>query len=180
MNCSVRPWLPELDQHAALTADFSVKMPAQRERAARTQLLRPLFHDTAVELRHARRRRARPRRKRKDVQTRQPAVIDQFERVFEHGLGLGRKADDDVSTEDHVRPQPAQSFAECDCVRPRMPALHALEDEVIACLQRQMQMRHQPRVLSESIDERAVGLDRIDRRQAEPVEFGHVLEDLPH
>ena len=34
--------------------------------------------------------------------------------------------------------------AERDRVGAQMPALHALEDQVVAGLQRQMQMRHQP------------------------------------
>ena len=59
-----------------------------------------------------------------------------------------------------------------------MPPLHALEDEIVAGLQRQMQMRHQSAVLRQRIEQVAVGLDGIDRRQPQPLQLRHVLEDL--
>ena len=96
------------------------------------------------------------------MQVRKPAVIDQVERVFEHRFGFGRKAGDDIGAEHNVRPQPAQGVAEADCVPARMAALHALEDQIIAGLQRQMQVRHQPLVPGECIDQIAVGLNRVD------------------
>ena len=51
--------------------------------------------------------------------------------------------------------------AERDRVGARVPPLHALEDEIVAGLQRQMQMRHQPLVIGERIEQIVVGLDRI-------------------
>ena len=68
--------------------------------------------------------------------------------------------------------------AERDRVGPRMPALHALEDQIVAGLQRQMQMRHQPAFAGKGVDQIAIGLDRIDRGQAQSLELRHVLEDL--
>jgi len=44
-----------------------------------------------------------------------------------------------------------------------MAALHALQDEIVARLQGEMQVRHEPCVGRECIKEVAVGLDRIDR-----------------
>ena len=44
--------------------------------------------------------------------------------------------------------------------RARMPPLHALEDEIVAGLQRQMQMRHQPRLVAPA--------HRADRRRPPP------------
>ena len=52
--------------------------------------------------------------------------------------------------------------AERDRVVARMPALHALQDHVVAGLQRQMQMRHQPRLVGDGVEQIGVGLDRID------------------
>ena len=54
---------------------------------------------------------------------------------------------------------PAQQPAERDRVLAGVPPLHALEDEIVAGLQRQMQMRHQAIMLRESVDEIAIGLD---------------------
>ena len=68
-------------------------------------------------------------------------------------------------------PQPAHLVAERDRVGAQVPALHALEDEVVAGLQREMQMRHQPRLVGERIEQVAVGLDRIDRGQPQPLEL---------
>ena len=43
-----------------------------------------------------------------------------------------------------------------------------------------MQMRHQPPTLRKSVDQVTVGLDRVDGRQAQPLELRHMLEDLLH
>src|SRR5262245_19585269 len=61
-----------------------------------------------------------------------------------------------------------------------MPALHALQDEIVARLQREIQMRHQPRVAGERVEEVAVCLDRIDRRESQPRELRHMLQNLLH
>ena len=111
---------------------------------------------------------------------RQPAFVDEIERAREHRLGLGREAGDDVAAEHDVGPQPPHLIAERDRVGAQVPPLHALEDEIVAGLQRQMQMRHQPRVVGEGVEQVAVGLDRIDRREPQPLELRHVLEDLLH
>ncbi len=91
------------------------------------------------------------------------AFPDQILRARKHFLRLGRKACDNVGAERDVRPQPPHLRAELDGMLSRMPALHALENEVVAGLQRQMQMRHQPFVIGDDIEQIAVGLDRIDR-----------------
>ena len=65
------------------------------------------------------------------------------------------------------------SVAEGDGVGARVAALHALEDHVVAGLQRQMQMRHQPRVVGERIEQIGVGLDRVDRGQPQALELRH-------
>ena len=73
-------------------------------------------------------------------------------------------------------PQPAHLLAERDRIGARMAALHALEDHVVAGLQRQMQMRHQPRLVGERIEQIGVGLDRVDRRQPQPRELRHLAQ----
>jgi hypothetical protein len=95
------------DQDVPRRPDLGIEMPPQSQRTALAQPPRPLFHDLAVKLRHARRRRSRPRRERKDVQMRQPARLDQIERVVEHRFRLGRETGDEVGAERHVWPQPA-------------------------------------------------------------------------
>ena len=69
------------------------------------------------------------------MQLRQAAFVDQIERTREHILALGREAGDDVGAEGDVRPQLAHRIAERDRLLARMPALHALEDEIVARLQ---------------------------------------------
>ena len=96
------------------------------------------------------------------MKVRQSAFVDQIERARKHFLRLGRKAGDDVGAEHNVGPYAAQQPAEIDGISARVPALHALENEIVAGLQRQMQVRHQPIVLRKGVDEIAIGLDRID------------------
>ncbi len=64
--------------------------------------------------------------------------------------------------------------------RARVAALHALEDQVVAVLEREMQMRHQPRLVRDRVEQVGVGLDRVDRGDAQAFEFRHVPQDLPH
>ena len=116
----------------------------------------------------------------KTCKVRQAAFVHEIERAHEHRLGLGRKSGDDVGAEHHVRPQPPHLFAERDRVGAQVPPLHALEDEIVARLQRQMQMRHQPRFVGERVEQIAIGLDRIDRGQPQPRQLRHVLEDRLH
>ena len=111
------------------------------------------------------------------MQLRQPAFVDQIERAREHLLGLGRETGDDVGAEHDIGPQPAHLVAERDGIGARMPPLHALEDEIVAGLQRQMQMRHQPRLIGKRIEQIVIGFDRIDRRQPQPRQLGHVAQD---
>ena len=105
----------------------------------------------------------------------QPAFLDDLFRVLEHRVGLGREAGDDVGAEDDVGAQFAHILAEADRLVAQMPALHALQDHVVAGLQRQMQMRHQPRLGGDGVEQIVVGLDRIDRGQPQALHVGHLL-----
>ena len=95
----------------------------------------------------------------------------------EHLLGLGREAGDQVGAEHDVRPQLPRRGAEADRVGARMPPLHALQDHVVAGLQREMQMRHQPLLLAERAHQLVVGLDGIDRGEAQARQLAHMLQD---
>ena len=59
-----------------------------------------------------------------------------------------------------------------------MPPFHALQNHVVAGLQRQMQMRHQPRIVGDGVEQIGIGLDRIDRGNAQPLQLRHMPQDL--
>ena len=114
------------------------------------------------------------------MQMRQPAVVDEVERAREHLFRLGRKADDEIGAEDDVGPRRAQRVAEADRVLARMAPLHALQDQIVARLQRQMQMRAEPLLSRKSLDEIVVGLDAIDRREPQPFELRKRAQQQTH
>ena len=85
------------------------------------------------------------------MQVREPAFGDEVARARERVFGLGRKSRDDVGAEHDVGPQAPHLARECDRVSARMAPLHALEDQVVAVLQREMQMRHEPRLFGDRV-----------------------------
>ncbi len=91
------------------------------------------------------------------------AFLDQLLRADEHILALGGKYRDDVGSECDVGPQPPHLRAKLNRIGSRMPPLHPLQNEIVAGLQRQMQMRHQPFVIRDDVEQIAIHLDRIDR-----------------
>ncbi len=60
-----------------------------------------------------------------------------------------------------------------------MPPRHPLQDQVAAGLQRQMQMRHQPRLLGDQPPQIVVDRRRIDRGQPQPRQFRHQRQQPP-
>src|SRR5262245_7373531 len=68
-------------------ADLRVEMPPQRLGALVAQAARTLLDQVTPELRHARSRRAGPRRERKHVQMGEAAGVHQVEGVLKHRLG---------------------------------------------------------------------------------------------
>ncbi len=147
--------------------------------ACRTRL-RPRLHQVTGQLRHARGGRSGARGEGEDVEKREPAIVDERAGVLKHRVGLGREAGDEVGAEDDVGAKPPDLVAEADGVGAAVPALHALQDHVVARLQREMQMRHQPLLLGDGAHQLRVGLDGIDRGEAEARKLRHVLQDLPH
>src|SRR5262249_3178063 len=101
-----------------------------------TQATCALLDESTVDLRHARRRRAGPWGKREDMQLRHHTLVKESEGTTEHALILGWKAGDNIGAEDNTRTQAAHLFTKGDRIAARMPPLHALEDKVIARLQR--------------------------------------------
>ena len=171
----VRPSRSRSISSSTLRAHLSVEVVGERCLAPPPQACRPLLHDRARHLRHARGRRALARREREDVQEGQPAVVDEAERVGEHRLGLGGEARDQVGAEHDVRPQAPRLGAEADRIRAEMPALHALEDHVVAGLHRQMQVRHQARLVGDRRHQVRIRLDLVDRRQPQARQLRHML-----
>src|SRR5215471_17730959 len=97
------------------------------------------------------------------MELRKTAFVNQIERTGKHFFALGWKPGDNVGAKSDVRTQPPNLMAESDRIAARMTALHALENDIVARLQRQVKMRHQPRLACESIQQVDVGLDRVDR-----------------
>ncbi len=48
----------------------------------------------------------------------------------------------------------------------------ALQDHVVAMLQRQMQMRHEARLIGDHIHQMPIGLYAVDRREPQPADLG--------
>ena len=67
-----------------------------------------------------------------------------------------------------------------DGIGAQMPALHALQDQIVAGLQRQVQMRHQARFLGDGVHQVGVGLDLVDGGKPQARQLGHVAQDLAH
>ena len=131
----------------ASRADARGQCAGKGRAAGLAQSRRPLAHELARHLRHARGGRAGPRAEGKDVEIVEPGFRDEAERAREHRLVLGRKAGDEIGAERDARPQrPRPRAPTCERIGARVPALHALQDQIVAGLERQMQMRHQPRL----------------------------------
>ena len=62
----------------------------------------------------------------------------------------------------------------------QVPALHALQDQVAAGLQRQMQMRHQARLVGEQPPQIVVDRRRVERGQAQPRQVRHQRQQPAH
>src|SRR5262249_29171047 len=128
-------------------------MMPQRFLALFAQTAGAILDDCAVDLRHTRGWRAGPRREWEDMQLREPTRIDQVERSSEHVFVFGRKPRDDICAETHIGAKASHLLEKSNRVTARVPALHALENEIITRLQRQVQMRHQTRFLAQCVEQ---------------------------
>ena len=127
----------------------------------------------AVHLRHPRGGGALAGAVGEDVQPCQRAVLDQFQRVFEMRLGLGREARDDIGPKGHLGAQLARLFREPDRIIAQVTALHPFQDQVVAMLQGQVQMRHQTRLGRNRLHQVFIHLDGVDRRNSKARQIGH-------
>ena len=91
----------------------------------------------------------------------------------EQRLGFGREAGDQVGADGDAGPQARARAMTASASAREMPALHALQDQVVAGLQRQMQMRHQPRLLGDQPPQIVVDRGGIERGQPQPRQFRH-------
>ena len=101
------------------------------------------------------------------MQKGQTTFVNQSEGLFKHGICFGRKACNQISAEDHVRTFLPQAQAKSDRVFTQVTALHAFENHIVARLKRQMQMRHDPMILGNGINQVFISLDRVNRGQSE-------------
>ncbi len=111
------------------------------------------------------------------MQEREPGLLDQRQGVFEHRLGLGRKAGDQVGAEGGVGAHGADLAHQLQGVGAAVAALHPLQDHVVAGLQRQVQVGHQPRLDSQAAHQVGVDLGRVDGRQPQARQLGDQLQD---
>jgi hypothetical protein len=91
------------------------------------------------------------------------AVVDQRERVGEHGRVFGREAGDQVRADRDVGTGGLQAFDQRDAFGARMAALHALQDHVVAGLEREVDVRHDARLAREQREQAVVDLDAVER-----------------
>ena len=94
-------------------------------------------------------------------------------------VGLGRKARNDVRAEGDAGTQLSRLFAKGDGVVAQMPPFHPLEDQVVAVLKAQVQMRHKARLGGDGEHQVLVRLDGIDGRDAQAVQVRHQPQN-PH
>ena len=162
-----------LYQDVGLTADARPELGGESGLSCRPQSRRPLLDDSIGNRRHARGRGAGPGAVRKHMNKGEPAFLDQIEAAAKHVLGFGRKTRDQVGAERQLRAQRAGPVRDLNRIGAQMPPLHTLQDQVVARLQRQMQMRHQPLLLGDEPPQLGIDLDRIERGEAQPFELGH-------
>ena len=69
--------------------------------------------------------------------------------------------------------------SEADHVVAQVPALHPLEHEVVARLDRQVQVRQQPRLVGHQLAQVGVDRGRVERGQPQPPQLGHLGQEAP-
>ncbi len=98
------------------------------------------------------------------MQIGEAAALDEVERVGEHGLGLGREAGDEIGAEDRHPGRRRRTSSQKRMASSRtMAALHALQDQIVAGLHREVKMRHQTRFGGDGF-EQVIDRLRLDRR----------------
>src|SRR5208337_1195221 len=132
-----------LHEHLENFALLGLKMDAQAFRCFSAQARSALFHKRTVELGHACRRCLWPRREGKDMHKAQPALVREPQRVCKHGFVLCREASNQVCSEYHIRAQFPYGLTKLNYILTRVPAFHALQDQVVARLKREVKVGHE-------------------------------------
>jgi len=119
-------------------------MPRQRRIAGGAQGGGARLDHLALHGRHPGGRGAGAGAVREDVQERQPRLVHQRRGIGEHLVRLGREAGDQVSAEGHIRAHGAHVGDQLQGGGAAVPPLHPLQDHVVARLQGEVQVGHQP------------------------------------
>ena len=150
---SLWPFSLILDQHALAGADQRVE-PARRRAAAasRSRAARALtISRSSCGIRAAGvSGRGEKGKTCAAMMSQSSSSRSEFER---HLLALGREAGDQVGADRRVGPRRLQPLDHRDRIGAAVAALHPLEDQVVARLQRQMEMRQQPRLAGDQLEQ---------------------------
>src|SRR5439155_1365351 len=131
-----------------------------------------------LHLGHARCRRAGAGRIGKDMEEAEAAILHQAQTVLEHRFALGGKSGDQVGAEGNIGAKGARPPTEGDRIGPAVPPLHALQDQIVARLQREVEMGHQARLFGQELPERVIGLRRIEGRKPEARKLGDFAQQV--
>src|SRR5438270_10186599 len=121
------------------------------------------LHQLARQLGHSARRCVRARRKGEDVSGDDIAVVEHSQTVECHFLSFGRKPGYEVGANGGVRAGSLDPFNAAYGVGTAVAPLHALQDHVVASLERQMEVRHQAQLASNQLEQSVVDLDAVER-----------------
>ncbi len=177
VKSSARALPPRSVKRLKSPADLCIEMAGQRGRARLPQSLRPRGDHVWCKLRHVSPPvcRGAARRERH---------ADASGRILRRGAASSANMASVSVGKPAMRSAPntspaaaARGRAEIDRVGAIVAALHALENEVVARLQGQMQMRHQPRSLRNGVEQIAsASIQSIDESRSRG-RLGHCLED---
>ena len=78
-----------------------------------------------------------------------------FRLIQRHLFSFGGKSGDKVGADRRIRPRGLDPLDRAHRVGAAVAALHPLQDHVVAGLKRQMEMRHQPRLAGDQLEQRA-------------------------
>jgi hypothetical protein len=102
------------------------------------------------------------------------AVVEEPKRIQRGFLAFGREAGDQVGADGDIAASGLQLRHGVGGLGAAVAALHSLEDQIVAGLQRQMEMGQQPRLARGQLHQRFVDLDAVERREAEAIELWQI------
>ena len=150
-------------QHFIIMANAAVKKGLLVPRRPFTQGCGTLPDQGTINLGHSGGGRALTRGIGKDMQPGQLGIINQVEGRFMRGIILGRETGNQISPEHSIRANLADLPHQVQHIGCAMAAFHSFQDQIMAMLNRQMQMRHQPVIISQRCQQIIISLGRINR-----------------